>query len=34
LPAILTGLFAAVGLSLTALGLDGTVAFEIAQRRK
>ena len=34
LPAILTGLFAAVGLSLTALGLYGTVALEIGQRRR
>jgi putative ABC transport system permease protein len=34
LPAILTGLFAAIGLSLTALGLYGTIALEIGQRRK
>jgi putative ABC transport system permease protein len=34
LPAILTGLFAAIGLSLTVLGLYGTVALEIGQRRK
>jgi hypothetical protein len=34
LPAILTGLFAAIGLSLTALGLYGTLALEIRQRRK
>jgi len=34
LPAILTGLFAAIGLSLTVLGLYGTVALEVGQRRK
>jgi putative ABC transport system permease protein len=34
LPAILTGLFAAIGLLLTVLGLYGTVALEIGQRRK
>ncbi|HEX3747380.1 MAG TPA: ADOP family duplicated permease [Bryobacteraceae bacterium] len=34
LPAILTGLFAAIGLALTALGLYGTLALEIGQRRK
>jgi putative ABC transport system permease protein len=34
LPAILTGLFAAIGLALTALGLYGTVALEMGQRRK
>jgi hypothetical protein len=34
LPAILTGLFAAVGLLLTALGLYGTVALEIGHRRR
>jgi len=34
LPAILTALFAAIGLSLTALGLYGTIALEVAQRRK
>jgi putative ABC transport system permease protein len=34
LPAILTTLFAAIGLSLTALGLYGTIALEVAQRRK
>jgi len=34
LPAILTGLFAAIGLALTALGLYGTIALEIGQRRK
>ena len=34
LPAILTGLFALIGLSLTALGLYGTIALEIGQRRK
>jgi predicted permease len=34
LSAVLTGLFAAIGLSLTALGLYGTVALEIGQRRK
>jgi hypothetical protein len=34
LPAILTGLFAAIGLSLTALGLYGTIALEMGQRRK
>jgi len=34
LPAVLTALFAAIGLSLTALGLYGTVALEIGQRRK
>ena len=34
LPAILTGLFAAVGLALAALGLYGTMALEIGQRRK
>jgi putative ABC transport system permease protein len=33
-PAILTGLFAAIGLSLTALGLYGTVSLEVGQRRK
>ncbi len=33
-PAVLTGIFAAVGLLLTALGLYGTVALEIGQRRK
>jgi predicted permease len=34
LPAILTALFAAIGLALTALGLYGTIALEIGQRRK
>ncbi len=34
LPAILTGLFAAIGLSLTVLGLYGTMALEMGQRRK
>jgi putative ABC transport system permease protein len=34
LPAILATLFAAIGLSLTALGLYGTIALEVAQRRK
>lgn len=34
LPAILTGLFAAIGLSLTVLGLYGTIALEMGQRRK
>ncbi|HUB77412.1 MAG TPA: ADOP family duplicated permease [Bryobacteraceae bacterium] len=34
LPAILTGLLAAIGLALTALGLYGTIAIEAAQRRK
>ncbi len=34
LPALLTALFAAVGLSLTALGLYGIVAFEVGQRRR
>jgi putative ABC transport system permease protein len=34
MPAVLTGLFAAVGLLLTALGLYGTVALEIGQRRR
>jgi ABC-type antimicrobial peptide transport system permease subunit len=34
LPAILTALFAAIGLSLTALGLYGTIALDVAQRRK
>jgi putative ABC transport system permease protein len=34
LPAILTALFAAIGLSLTALGLYGTIALEMGQRRK
>ena len=34
LPAILTGLFAAIGLALTVLGLYGTMALEIGQRRK
>ncbi len=33
-PAVLTGLFAGVGLLLTALGLYGTVALEIGQRRR
>jgi putative ABC transport system permease protein len=33
-PAILTAVFAAIGLSLTALGLHGTIALEIGQRRK
>ena len=34
LPAILTGLFAAIGLALTALGLYGAIALEVGQRRK
>jgi predicted permease len=33
-PAVLTGLFAGLGLLLTALGLYGTVALEIGQRRR
>jgi ABC-type antimicrobial peptide transport system permease subunit len=33
-PAVLTGVFAGVGLLLTALGLYGTVALEIGQRRR
>ncbi len=34
LPAILTGLFATVGLALTLLGLYGVLALEMGQRRK
>jgi ABC-type antimicrobial peptide transport system permease subunit len=34
MPAVLTGLFAGIGLLLTALGFYGTVALEIGQRRR
>lgn len=34
MPAVLTGLFAGIGLLLTTLGLYGTVALEIGQRRR